>query len=310
MKQKTIALWMYRNEGGHIIQDELKRKLEEQGIQVVNDFDMRECYCLNGRVFTKDGFDLSSVDLLYHMNADEQTVFQNDILRALELSGVKIINSWNAFYTAKNKFMTNVLLKKHGINVPPSLFVNSGQAINLAEKVLNDWKKVLVKPVSRHGGKGILAFDDLEQFIDFIEATQDCFDSFYIEKLIPFEKHDYRIEIADGKVVGKYCRSKKHSYKTNTAKGGFYIPDVPDKECEKIALKASKVLSIESTIIDILKSSEDQEIYIIEVNPIIGVFTEVYAKFSGKMEGQEMFSSVKFDEVKLDGLLGCLLSSI
>ncbi len=40
------------------------------------------------------------------------------------------------------------------------------------------------------------------------------------------------------KVVGKYCRSKRHSYKTNTAKGGVYIPDIPDKECEEIALKS------------------------------------------------------------------------
>ena len=308
MKKKIIALWMYRNDGGDVIQRELKKRLEESGASVINDFDMRECYCLNGRIFTKKGFDLSSVDVFYYMNADDQSVFQNDILRALELSGVRIINSWDAFYTAKNKFMTNVLLKKHGLNVPPSLFVNSKQAKIFAEKIITDWKKILIKPVSRHGGKGIVIFDNPEQFIDFIEATQDCFDSYYIEKFIPFEKHDYRVEILNGKVIGKYCRACNHSYKTNVTLGGNYLSLVPSTDFDFIALKAAKILRIQNTIVDMLKSLEDDQIYIIEVNYLLGAFTEAYIKYSGKLKNQKVFSSVKYDNKKLDALANFLLN--
>jgi ribosomal protein S6--L-glutamate ligase len=272
MKQKTIGLWMYRNDGGDIVQEKLKKLLEEKNIKVINDFDMRECYCFNGRVYTKEGFDLSSVDVFYHMNADEQTPFQNDILRALELSGVKVINDWDSFSTARNKFMTNVLLKKHGMNVPPALFVNSKQAIELAPRIFKEWKKICVKPTNKEGGKGIIAFDNEEHFVDYLEGSNFFTNSYYIEKLINFGTHDYRIEIFKGKIICGYSRKKTHSFKTNIAAGGFFISKSPPQIFGKIALKASKILNISTTIIDMVKSKDDNKIYIIEINPMMGMF--------------------------------------
>lgn len=306
MKQKTVGLWMYRNDGGHVIQDKLKKKLEEKNVKVITDFDMRKCYCLNGRVYTEDGFDLSSVDVFYHMNADEQTVFQNDILHALELSGVKVINNWNAFSTAKHKFMTNVLLKKNGILVPPALFVSSKQAKGLAERIFDDWKKIVVKPLRNHGGIGIIRFDSVGQFKDFVEATENCFESYYIEKFIEFGVHDYRTEILNNEIIGSYCRVKTHAFKTNVTSGGKFISDIPSKEFEEIALKASKVLRIETTVVDMIKSEVDEKIYILEVNPIMGVFLEAFIAFSPKIKNNPVYSSLAFDDKKIDLLIRCL----
>jgi len=67
MATGAIALWMYRNEGGDKIQNALKLKLESRGHKVINDFDMRDCYYLNGNIYTKCQQNLSEIDLLYHM---------------------------------------------------------------------------------------------------------------------------------------------------------------------------------------------------------------------------------------------------
>ena len=141
MRKKIIALWMYRNEGGQAIKQKLKKILEENNIQVINDFELRNCYIYNGKVFTEKDYDLSSVNLLYYMNADEQSAYQIEVLRALELSGVKVFNTWSSYYLARNKFWTNSLLKKNGINVPPSLNVSDISPVkSLAEGL---WGKLI-----------------------------------------------------------------------------------------------------------------------------------------------------------------------
>jgi ribosomal protein S6--L-glutamate ligase len=306
--KKVVALWMYRNEGGDIIQEKIKKKLEEKGITVINDFDMRKCFCFNGKVFTKTGFDLSSVDLLYHMNADEQTEYQNEILRAIELSGVKIINPWNAFYTAKHKFMTNTLLARHGITVPPALFMHSSEILQKAEEIFEKWKKICVKSTHGHGGKGIMAFESLESFQDFVEFTSPFTDRYYIEKLIPFGDHDYRVEIFNGEVVCGYCRNKTHSFKTNIHSKGYFIETVPNKEFEEIALKAAKILNITATIVDMVQSQQDGKIYLLEVNHIMGAFVEAYLE--ANKNTTSLYSSFTHDKEKINLLVNYITQNI
>ncbi|MBN2479714.1 MAG: ATP-grasp domain-containing protein [Parachlamydiales bacterium] len=309
MRQKIIALWMYRNEGGDVIQEKLKKLLEEKNIKVINDFDMRNCYCFNGRVYTDNNFDLSSVDVLYHMNADEQSPHQNQILKALELSGVKVVNSWDSYNTARNKFWTNTLLKRNGINVPPAIFVNSTLAYKMADKIFNEWNSVVVKPQTLHGGKGIIKFDDLEQFKDYIEATQDFIKSYYIEKFIDFNDVVYRIEIINNNIVSKYCLSKKiHSYKTNIHSGGKFIPNIPTKEFEEIALKASEIIDLKATIIDMIKIEKFNKIYVLEVNPFLGMFLESFQLYSDKLTDRIIYDSMISDNKKVIFLTNYLIS--
>jgi ribosomal protein S6--L-glutamate ligase len=73
---KKIGLWMYSNDGGDMVQNELINELKLLDCEVMPSFDMRDCYCLNGKVYTGDGFDLTKLDVLYHMNADEQNIHQ------------------------------------------------------------------------------------------------------------------------------------------------------------------------------------------------------------------------------------------
>jgi len=302
MGSGKIALWMYRNEGGDTIQNELKLKLEQKGYTVINNFDMRDCYFLNGNIYTKCGQNLLDVDLLYHMNADEQTPHQNEILRALYQSGVTVINSWDAFSKAKDKFTANLLLRKNGISVPPSALIPTKIISFVADKLFEQWESIIFKPRSNHGGKGIIRFKDASTFIDFTQTMNDYINNYYLEKYIDFDRHDYRVEIFNDQIIGGYCRTKTHAFKTNIACGGLMTPITPPAEFNQIALVAARTLNIKATIVDMVKSKEDGKIYVLEVNPIMGIFVEAGNRSGEKSVITTIDSVYANDNLKLDKL--------
>lgn len=287
---KKVALWMYRNDGGYVIVDKLCRVLKEKGYEVLADFDMRECYCYYGKVYTRNGDCLSDVDIMYHMNADEQSDFQADILRFIEQSGVHVFNSFDSYNKGKDKMLSNLILTKAGIQVPPALFVGRGFEKKKIKSILEDWGEVLIKPRGGHGGRGIIKVRSYEEFEDFYEATKTAFDNYYIEKYIEFGDYDIRVEIFNGKVVGGYSRKKNHSFKTNISSGGEMsaIQLKPDEI--ETALAAANAIGIITTIVDMIRGKKDDKLYVLEVNYQMGIFVE-----------QGMKSRSKFpNDVKID----------
>lgn len=271
---KKVGLWFYRNDGGAKILNTLVNELQKHGYDVISDFDMRKCYVLNGHVYTDNGYDLSSLDAFYHMNADEQNQFQNDILKVLSNSKVKVFNDYESFSNAKDKMMANAILCNSGINVPPALFVSENFDKDIMKKIFGEWKSVVLKPRRNHGGKGILKFDDYESFEDFCQATTGFYKDYYMEKFIPFGTHDYRVEIFDGKVISGYSRQRTHNFKTNISSGGKHIIIPTNEETKEIALRAANAIGVTTTIVDMIKSEEDNKYYVLEVNPIMGIFLE------------------------------------
>lgn len=297
---KKIGLWMYRNEGGQVVHDRLRAVLERRGFAVVTDFDMRECYCFEGRVYAGDGRDLSAVDAFYHMNADEQTPYQNDVLRALERSGVPVVNAFGPFSEAKDKFTANLILRNAGVSVPPSLLIGARAPKPMIREVFARWGAVLVKPRRSHGGSGIVKFSDAETFLDFHQAVAASFGDFYIEKLIEFGGQDFRVEIFDGRAIGGYSRRATHAFKTNISSGGRMVALPPEAEQRELALKAARALGITATIVDMIRSEADGRLYVLEVNPIMGIFLEAAMRSGAKLAAVEKVDPLfATDDLKL-----------
>ena len=304
---KKIAIWMYENDNGITVKTKLVLKLKEKGYEVYSNFDMRDCYVENGKVYTSDGYCLSDVCIFYHMNADEQNAYQNDILRMLELSGVRVVNSFDAFFKCKDKVTSNLILRNNSIRVPDSMLINNNCSKEFLFSIFEKWKSVIVKPRNNHGGKGIIKIDNPELLCDFYDATKDKMTNYYLEKYIPFSEHDYRVEVFDGEVIGKYCRGKCGTYKTNISSGGSMQDIEVGEEFEKIALKAANVLGVTTTIVDMVLSEDDGEIYVLEVNPIMGIFLEAGMKAGTKMPVQtDIPSSFKTDDLKINKIISYL----
>jgi ribosomal protein S6--L-glutamate ligase len=295
----TVAVWMYGNDNGHIPRARLLERLHALGLQVLHDFDMRACHVLNGRVYTACGRCLSDVDVLFHMNADEQTPHQEDILRAVEASGVTVINDCAAFFRCKDKFVANAQLRRHGVQVPESALLGPQTARPVVDELFRRWGALVYKPRGGHGAVGIVRFTDPEQFTDFLQATEGLYANYYVEQFIEFGEMDSRVEVYGGRVVGGYSRHKRHSFKTNISSGGRMMPREIREEA-KVAVAAARALQIDGTVVDMVQSRHDGRFYVLEVNPLLGIFVESAMRAGTKMEVTEPDPAYCYDDAKIE----------
>ena len=302
---KKVGLWFYENENGILVKKKIIEKLEKKGYEVYANFDMRECYIKNGKVYAKDGYCLSDLDILYHMNADEQNSYQNDILKMLEISGVHVVNDYNAFMRCKDKLVANMILRQNGITVPNSMLINNHINKDIVnEFILESGGSILIKPRTNHGGKGIIKVDSVEQFWDIYTATANIFDNYYLEQYIEFENNDYRVEIFNGEFVGGYSRTKHGTYKTNVSSGGGMLDLPVTDDVKELGMSAANALGITTTIVDMIRSKKDNKLYILEVNPIMGIFIEAAEKSGSKRPVQTVIpEQFKTDEIKMNKII-------
>jgi ribosomal protein S6--L-glutamate ligase len=274
MHRKTAGLWFYTNENGYLIREQIVERMRKAGLIVVYDFDMRECYCLNGNVYTKDHFNLSSLDVFYYMNAEERNAHQHDMLKMIEKSGVTMFNPYESYTYANDKFVANCILRQHGVNVAPSMLLPTANfPVERAKQIFAEWKAVVVKPRDKICATGIMKFDNFEAFYDFYLFAKEFVGNLYVERFIPFKERDIRVEVFNGEVVGDgFSRLMGHSFKTNVKSGGraTYIP--AEEDAKRMALRAAKALGMTTTIVDMVRSLEDGQPYVLEVNPLLGVF--------------------------------------
>ena len=301
MKRRTqpqVALWMYQDLGGDCISRQLASTLEKEGISIIKDFDLRHCTLFNGQVWTENGLSLSNVDLLFQMNADHQTPYQNDLLRILELQGVQVVNNMAAFNNARDKLLANTVLLQEQITVPIAIGLDKKELPDEMYALTENWAQILLKPRGLHGGKSIVKWNSFDQLKDGWQLIANRTNQYYIESFIPFIDHDYRVEVIDGKFAGSYGRKKAHEFKTNiSSQGGLMGLQCP-QPCIEMALHAVKILGLDCSIVDMVQHQITGQYYILEVNPALGVFNEAAIKTGVPIysRGNE---SYKTDDLKL-----------
>ena len=79
-------------------------------------------------------------------------------------------------------------------------------------------------------------------------------------------------------------------------------PITPPSEFNQTALAAAKALNIKATIVDMVKSKEDGQIYVLEVNPIMGIFVEAGNRSGEKSVITTIDPVYANDNLKLDRL--------
>jgi len=315
MTNAVIGLWMYRNQGGDGIQEQLKKALTDRGLSVINDFDLRQCHVVNGCVLAESGFNLSDLHALYHMNADEQSPYQLHILEALGKSGVKLINSYASFVLASDKFMANLLMRQAGVTVPPSALISQVTKPAVIKRLIAEWGALVVKPRFSYGGKGILKFDDPQALIDFIQATGSFFVDYYVERFIPFAERDYRVEIINHEYVGSYSRGLRHAFKTNmsaaeSSSEGLFLANPQCQTQIELAQKAASATGLLATIVDMVKSTEDNLYYVLEVNPMLGIFVQAANAVMGIRPATSDAYDLASDDFKLKKLVQLLCGEV
>ncbi|MDE1851604.1 MAG: RimK family alpha-L-glutamate ligase [Candidatus Micrarchaeota archaeon] len=183
-------------------------------------------------------------------------------VRAIEESGVYVMNSALSWLTASDKLASLTLLAKKGLPVPRTFM---SEDMYVAYKAVKEMGEVVIKPLRGAMGFGVFRVKDPDVAMHIFSYFTNLSKPLYMQKYI--EKKgggDYRVVVIGGKVIGTEFRKGK-DWKSNVAQGAVPTAVKTPKEMGEIAVKAAEVLNLDYAGIDI---AEDKDGYsILEANP-------------------------------------------
>ena len=267
MDRKKIAMWMYSNGGGDIIQNKLIDKLKERYIDVLSDINLREAIAKNGHII-HNGIKLDKLDLMFSYNAGEQTQYQLYIYKALN-NVIPMINEYNSFELSEDKFQTAFLLRHNGVQTADYKLCHRDDTHHL-KSIMKKWNKMVYKPTDGWGGRGLTKIDSqetLDMLMPFLNQMDLRY--FYVEKFIDYDNTDYRADIVNGEFVGCYGRKAGgNDWRTNITSGGSVFNREANDEVVALAKKATLVTGLDIAGVDIIYDREKEEYIVLEVNGI------------------------------------------
>ncbi|ARM75168.1 RimK family alpha-L-glutamate ligase [Acidianus manzaensis] len=213
----------------------------------------------SGKSINLDGGIIRNFGFLITM---EQLTKRVDILVEMEKSGITLINPVKSMLLARDKFGSLIKLSKHKIPVPPTALVEDPfEAMRLAEK----WGEVVIKPIMGSLGLGAVKASSPDIVFRVAKAILSVNQPVYVQKYVKKPDRDIRAFVVGGRLLGTIYRISPSNWKTNVAQGAMAQMLKPTAEVEEMAIKATEVLGLEYSGIDIVED-EEGGYKILEVN--------------------------------------------
>ncbi len=264
---RKVGMWIYTNGGGDVIANKITAKLHEREIDTVTGLDLRFAEAKNDFVMC-NGTNMIDLDLFFSYNAGEQTVGQIYMYEIVN-DFIPTINSFKSFQLSEDKFRSNMMLSTAGVKTSDFFICHRESHDGLYDK-LEEWGKMVFKPIDGWGGAGMALLDTRDKFdmlMPFI--NQMNIRNIYVERFIQNDFSDFRIDIVDGEFVSCYGRqASSRDWRTNVSAGGKIILREPTDAIVDIAKRASKTLKMDIAGVDILYDTEREEYVVLEVNGI------------------------------------------
>lgn len=213
------------------------------------------------------------VDLKLGEKIDFVLFWDKDIYLAkrLENLGIKLFNSSKAIELTDNKILMYQELSKNGIRIPrtfiaPKTFEGVGYS-NLS--FLDDVSSkigypLVIKEAYGSFGKQVYLASNKEDAINIIKDIG--YKDFLLQEYISSSKgKDLRINVVGGKAIVSILRENQFDFRSNISSGGKAALFEPRKDFSDIAIKASKVLGLDFSGVDVM-FLEDGEPIICELN--------------------------------------------
>ncbi len=267
MGKRKIGMWLYQNGGGDKIQEKMIKQLNDRGIEVIPNINLRDAIAKNGHIIWND-IKLDKLDLFFSYNAGEQTQYQVYLYKALN-KVIPMINSFEAFELSEDKFQTSFLLRKNKIQTADYKLCHRDDTFRLNE-IIKKWDKMVYKPTDGWGGVGLTKIENqetLDMLLPFLNQMDLRY--FYVEKFINYDNTDFRVDIVDGKFIGCYGRKAGGTdWRTNVTSGGSVFLREANDDVINLAIKAAKVTGLDIAGVDIIYDRVKEEYVVLEVNGI------------------------------------------
>lgn len=195
----------------------------------------------------------------------EQVFYRMDVLHMLEEIGVRIFNPPKSIEKAVDKYYTSALLQEARIKTPRTIITESfSEAMRSFKELGGD---IVVKPLFGSLGLGITRITSEDIAYRVFRALEMNKNVYYIQEYIPHGGEDVRVFVIGEEVVASMKRVSEN-WKTNISIGGKAHSFDPSDEIKEISLKATKLLGLDYTGVDVVISHDD--IYLIELNSTPG----------------------------------------
>ncbi|MFX1399306.1 MAG: RimK family alpha-L-glutamate ligase [Promethearchaeota archaeon] len=195
----------------------------------------------------------------------QKIFFRLDLLTAIELYGIRLINSRSALEIASDKFLTSIYLERHGIPTPKTVICENPEVALEAFKILGE--DVILKPLFGSKGVGITRLNDKDFAENILNTLHKLNEVFYLQEFVEHYNRDIRILVLGDKAIAGMYR-KSDNWKTNIHAGAHSEPIELSGDLEKIAINAAKVTKTEIAGVDVVESEKGYQV--LEVNSIPG----------------------------------------
>ncbi|MGD2141901.1 MAG: hypothetical protein PVH79_00295 [Candidatus Bathyarchaeota archaeon] len=191
------------------------------------------------------------------------------ILREFECQVGVVINPVDSMLLYSKGHLT-VQLSNLGLPHPRTVVTeNIERANDFAAELLDSGKNVVLKPLCRGRGIGVIRLDrirsrgDLLQFLTWYNRAHGH-GVFYLQEYVPNLGYDVRCMVIDGEVIGREKRSNPEDFRYNVSAGGLAEP-FEDSIHDELAIRVAKAVGLKISGIDILPTPEGRP-YVLEAN--------------------------------------------
>jgi RimK family alpha-L-glutamate ligase len=191
------------------------------------------------------------------------------ILREFERQVGTVVNPVDSMLLYSKGHLT-VQLSKLGLPHPTTLVTeNIDKAHEFASSLLDAGKPVVLKPICRGRGIGVVRLDRIRSRSDLLQYLMWYNRSFgqgvfYLQEFVPNLGYDVRCMVVDGEVVGREKRSNPQDFRYNVSAGGLAEP-FDDPVYDELSIEVAEAVGLRITGIDVLPTSEAGPI-ILEAN--------------------------------------------
>lgn len=242
----------------------LSQELREAGADSFV-FAVEECAYHIGRnkVFWR-GREITGADgIAVKKMGDAASVFSRqrvEILYALAARGATVVSSAKAIDDAVDRYHMTAMLARSGVPIPRTAVTES---FDEAEFYLDQWGKVVVKPLFTSKGRGMLLLSEkTASHIALRDWLEEETGPYYIQEFVEAKGADVAVAVLGGRVLGSYSRvAAPGQWQTTTRTGGKYATAQLTPEMEDIALTVVNAFGLDYTTVDMVDTEKGWLVY-------------------------------------------------
>jgi RimK family alpha-L-glutamate ligase len=182
------------------------------------------------------------------------------LLKEFERQVGTVINPVDSMLQYSKEHLT-IQMSRLGFPHPRTLVTeNVDEAHGFAADLLDSGKTVVLKPLCRGRGVGVIRLDrirsraDLLQFLTWYNRAHGQ-GVFYLQEFVQNLGYDVRCMVVDGEVVGREKRSNPEDFRYNVSAGGL-AEAFDDPIYDELSISVAEAVGLKITGIDVLPTAD------------------------------------------------------